>query len=99
MRSLDRLSPSELEPLGCPNGNICPLNSIRAGGAARIRLLIAEETLSQRLRELGFCEDRTVRLIHSQASVVCLVCNARLAISAELAEQILVEPLTFPQAA
>ncbi len=34
-----------------------------------------------------------VRLITSQAKIICLVCNARMAISAQLAQAILVEPL------
>ena len=34
-----------------------------------------------------------MKLLTSQTNVICLVCNSRLAISAQLAEAILVEPL------
>lgn len=48
--------------------------------------------MASRLRELGFCEEQVVRLIARQSTFICQVCNARLAISAKLAEFILVEP-------
>jgi ferrous iron transport protein A len=91
MQSLNDLTPGAR--MGCRALAICPLNSVRAGSSVRIRRLVAEVTVCQRLREIGFCEDSTVRLIKSQSTVVCQVCNARLAISADLAHQILVEPL------
>ena len=71
-----------------------PLSQGHAGSVVRIRQLTADESLSQRLREMGFCEDRIVRLVNTQPSVICLVCKARLAISVNLAEQILVEPIS-----
>ena len=46
-----------------------------------------------RLRELGFCEDQIIRLLTSQTSFICQVCNARLAISEQLARVIMVEPV------
>jgi hypothetical protein len=39
-------------------------------------------------------EQQVIRLLVSQASLVCQVCNARLALSAPLAKMILVEPLS-----
>jgi hypothetical protein len=45
------------------------------------------------LREIGFGEEQIIRLLASSTNVICLVCNARLALSARLAETILVEPL------
>jgi len=52
--------------------------------------------VAQRLREIGLSEDRQVRLVSSQRSVICMVCNSRLAISTDLAESILVEPDAAP---
>jgi hypothetical protein len=46
------------------------------------------------LRELGFCEEQQVRLVSKHVNVICQVCNARLGLSHELAEAILVEPLS-----
>jgi len=51
---------------------------MRAGVAVRIKQLRAPDEMSQRLREIGFCEEQII----SQANIICQVCNARLAISA-----------------
>lgn len=75
---------------------LCPLNRLKAGGYARIRRLPSGH--DQRLREIGFCEEQVVRLLCSAATVICQVCNARLAISGQLAEHILVEPLAGARA-
>jgi Fe2+ transport system protein FeoA len=78
----------------CPRAGLCPLSQVRAGSAVRIKLLDAPPEVSQRLRELGFCEDKYVRLLSQQANIICQICNVRLGISAQLAECILVEPLS-----
>lgn len=72
---------------------ICPLNRVKAGVAVRIKKLCANPELQNRLRELGFCEDQVVKLLTSQTNFICQVCNARLAISEQLARIIMVEPL------
>ena len=64
-----------------------------AGTAVRIKQLSAPPDVTHRLRELGLGEDQEIRLVSRQASIICQVCNARLAISAQLAERIYVEPL------
>ncbi|MFM8653354.1 MAG: ferrous iron transport protein A, partial [Verrucomicrobiota bacterium] len=45
----------------------------------------------QRLREMGFCENALVKKIRGGADLVCWVCGTRVALSARLARQILVE--------
>ncbi len=72
---------------------ICPLSRVKAGVAVRIKQLCAGPEMQNRLRELGFCEDHIIRLLTSQANFICQVCDARLAISEQLAKIILVEPL------
>ena len=47
-----------------------------------------------RLRELGFCEQLKIRKLQNGRNLVCSLCGARMAISRELAENILVAPLT-----
>ena len=59
----------------------------------RIKQLSASPELSHRLREMGFCEEQQVRVVSQEANVICQVCHARLGISQQLAEVILVEPL------
>ena len=72
---------------------VCPLSRVKAGVAVRIKQLCASPELQSRLRELGLCEDQIIKLLTSQTNFICQVCNARLAISEQLAQLILVEPL------
>jgi Fe2+ transport system protein FeoA len=77
----------------CPQPFLCPLSQVNAGVAVRIKQLAAPPELTHRLREMGFCEEQKIKLLSRQSNLICQVCNARLGISARLAEQILVEPL------
>ena len=61
--------------------------------AVRIKQLCAAPELQNRLRELGLGEEQIIKLLTSQTNFICQVCNARLAISQQLAQLILVEPL------
>jgi Fe2+ transport system protein FeoA len=72
---------------------ICPLNRVKTGVAVRIKQICATPDVQARLRELGFCEDQVIRLLTSHNNLICQVCNARLAISEQLAQLILVEPV------
>ena len=73
--------------------HVCPLSRVVAGSAVRIRGLSTPPEVSHRLREMGFCEDQRIKLLSRHSNLVCLVCNARLGISSQLAEHILVELL------
>jgi Fe2+ transport system protein FeoA len=87
--------PNQFESL-CRDGarcEVCPLSRVKAGVEVRIRQLCAAPELQNRLRELGLGEDQIIRLLTSQTNFICQVCNARLAISQQLAQLILVEPL------
>ena len=77
----------------CAKGALCPLNQVKAGTVVCVRQLAASPEVSDRLREMGLREDSRVRLVSHQDSVICQVCNARVALSAKLAEVILVEPV------
>lgn len=77
----------------CPQPFICPLSQVRAGSSVRIKQLSAPPEVTNRLREMGFCEEQKIRLLAQQANVICQVCNVRLGISVALADQIMVEPL------
>ena len=59
----------------------------------RIKQLSASPEVSHRLREMGFGEEQQVRVVSSEANVICQVCHARLGLSQQLAESILVEAL------
>ena len=72
---------------------MCPLNQVRAGSFVRVKQLSTPADVSHRLREMGFCEDQQIKLISQQTTIICQVCNVRLAISRELAQAIWVEPV------
>lgn len=77
----------------------CPLSRVQAGVRVRIKRLCAAPEVQQRLRELGLGEEQVIRLLTSQTSFICQVCNARLAISEKIARLILVEPVPAVAAA
>jgi Fe2+ transport system protein FeoA len=78
----------------CGQPFVCPLSQVRAGTAVRIKRLSAPTEVTHRLREMGFCEEQKIKLLSQQTNVICQVCNVRVGISAQLAERILVEPLS-----
>lgn len=78
---------------GCPQPALCPLNRVQIGVLVRIKQLDASGEVSLRLREMGLGEEQQVRLVSRESNVICQVCNARLGISHQLAERILVEPV------
>lgn len=83
----------------CPKPELCPLAAVRAGCAVRIKQLSAAPEVTDRLREMGFCEEQRVKLILKGNNLICQVCNARLGLSSKLAEKIMVELLTKDNAA
>ena len=44
----------------------------------------------KQLREIGFCEEMRVRKVSNGRNLICAICGTRLALSRELAEQVLV---------
>lgn len=79
---------------------MCPLSRVPAGSVVCIKELTTAPEVTARLREMGFCEEQRIKLVARQANFICQVCNARLGISQELAESILVaKPPPSPLAA
>ena len=76
-----------------PRCEVCPLSRVKAGVAVRVKQLCASPEMQNRLREIGFCEDQIIRLLTSHSNFICQVCNARLAISEQVAQLIMVEPV------
>jgi ferrous iron transport protein A len=65
------------------------LNQVGVGCDVRIRVLSGPSC--DRLRDLGFCEQLQVRKLSGGRNLICSVCGTRMAISRDLAEQVLVE--------
>lgn len=72
---------------------VCPLSCVRIGVAVRIRRLCAAPEMQERLREIGLGEDQVIKLITNRTNFICQVCNSRLALSQQLAQLIMVEPV------
>ena len=87
---------ASLNPAPEARCEVCPLSRVQAGVAVRIKQLCAAPEVQNRLREIGLCEDQVVKLITSRNNFICQVCNARFAISEQLARLILVEPVLVP---
>ncbi len=66
---------------------------MEAGTTVCIKQLTAQPNVVDRLREMGLGEQQHIRLISRHPSLICQVCNARVALSPDLAKAILVEPL------
>lgn len=82
---------------GCQRADLCPLSKVKAGTSVRIKQLSAAPDVCHRLREMGFCEEQQVRVVSREVSIICQVCHARLGLSQQLAETILVEPVFPPR--
>jgi len=94
--------PTEFEILEgrCAGAEICPLSRCQAGAVVCIKRLAAAPEVTDRLRELGICEEQRIKLLARQSSYICQVCDARLAISGRLADSILVQEVhAAPRAA
>jgi Fe2+ transport system protein FeoA len=77
----------------CAHADTCPLSHVQAGSTVCIKELTASPDVTNRLRELGLCEDQHIRLVSHATNIICQVCNARLGISKQLAETIMVQPV------
>ena len=77
----------------CAGPRLCPLSRVQAGAVVCIKQLSTSPDLTNRLRELGLFEEQQIKLLARDSNFICQVCNARLGISEQLAELILVEAM------
>ena len=73
-----------------PRENWISLRDAKAGGTFRIEALAGASC--DRLREIGFCETMEVQKLTNGRNLVCSVCGTRLAVSKDLAAQVMVKP-------
>ena len=78
----------------CTHGDMCPLSHVKAGITVCIKRHTSTPAVTNRLREMGFCEEQHVRLVSHTTNIICQVCNARLGLSKKLADTIMVQPMT-----
>lgn len=77
-----------------PANRLAGLDAVQPGKTVRVKKLCAGDETDCRLREIGICEGQIIRLIARHSSLICQVCNTRLALNAALARAILVESLS-----
>jgi Fe2+ transport system protein FeoA len=87
------MPPLEILEGKCAGTEACPLSCIKAGTEVCIKELSASPEIQARLREMGLGEAQRIKLLSRDSSIICQVCNARLGLSRQLAEAILVEPI------
>lgn len=81
-----------LKDCTCHNGEKT-LKDVVAGEKVRIECIRAEESVCQRLREMGFCESAVIEKISDNGGLICRICNSKVAISQSLASNIVVKDL------
>lgn len=70
------------------------LAEIPAGTSVTISRLESQPETCLRLRELGFCENATIRCVTNGSSqLICEVCNTRIGLNYSTANSIIVSPL------
>jgi len=93
LRAVKQKTPSSVVILEghCAGPEVCPLSRVQAGAEVRIKQLKTAPELTQRLREMGFCEKQRIKLVARESSFISQVRKARVGISENLADSILVE--------
>lgn len=71
------------------------LTEMPNGAAGRVCALEGQPEVCQRLREMGFGESAIIERVSGQGTLLCLVSNTRIALSAGAAEQIVIEIIRF----
>jgi len=69
-----------------------PLPQIRRGQKVRVQKLEGQESVCNRLREMGFCESTEVKILNNSGAMLCQVCGTKVCLSRQVADAILVEP-------
>jgi len=67
------------------------LSEVGNGESVRVECLRGKASDCQRLREMGFCELAKVVKVSGNGALLCKVCDTRVVISKELAQNIIVD--------
>ena len=64
------------------------LNNVENNNCVTIASLVGGYSA---LRDLGFCEKLKITKLHGGKNIICILCGAKIAISKDLAEYVIVE--------
>jgi ferrous iron transport protein A len=67
------------------------LTELPVGATGRVCELAGEANVCARLREMGFCESAVIAKVSGEKTMLCQLCNTRIALSATAARHIVVE--------
>ncbi|MDE3084338.1 MAG: ferrous iron transport protein A, partial [Verrucomicrobiota bacterium] len=67
------------------------LTELPIGASGRVCELAGQTELCQRLREIGFCESAVIAKISGERTLICQLCEIRIALSERAAQHIVVE--------
>ncbi len=67
------------------------LTELPVGASGRVYELNGESTVCARLREMGFCESAIIARVSGEKTLLCQLCNTRIALSDRAAQHIMVE--------
>jgi len=67
------------------------LTELPIGATGRVCELNGESTVCARLREMGFCESAVIARVSGERTLLCQLCNTRIALSDRAAQHIMVE--------
>ncbi len=87
----------EVFPVSSPAGAIdLETDSLQSLAQATVgcdfRIRFLQGPACEQLRRLGFCETMQVRKLANGRNMICTVCGTRMALSRDLADQVLVSP-------
>ncbi len=69
-----------------------PLPKAGKGQRVRVQKLEGHESVCNRLREMGFCEESEVKILNNSGALLCQVCGSKVCLSHQIADSILVAP-------
>ncbi len=67
------------------------LTELPVGATGRVCELSGEANVCARLREMGFCESAVIAKVSGEKTLLCQLCNTRIALSDTAARHIVVE--------
>ena len=67
------------------------LTDLPVGATGRVCELAGDASVCARLRELGFCESAMIAKVSGEKTLLCQICNTRIALSDSAARYIVVE--------
>lgn len=73
------------------HGESTNLSQAKTRSRLKVECLCGEESICDRLREMGFCESSVIEKMSDSGSLICRVCDTKVILSKDLAKNIIVK--------